>query len=131
MLAPNMRTIVFRLGSKSRADLQDFLHSRLNFEFNDITWLEAGAGNGDRVPVRFFNDVLALRALVLWGLYRWQTRPAARPDAVPATLRVSPIASPHSPRQLIAIRRLPTAAPPAPGEASAERDTNQFEEDDA
>jgi len=113
-----MRTIVFRLGTRSRADLQNFLHSRLNFEFNDIAWLDAGEGTGDRVPVRFFNDVLALRALLLWGLYRWQTRPSARADAVPAELRVSPIASAHTPRQLITIRH---RAPGAPHVLSADR----------
>ena len=106
-----MRTIVFRLGTRSRADLQNFLHSRLNFEFDDIAWLDAGQGTGDRVSVRFFNDVLALRALLLWGLYRWQTHPTAQPATIAAELRVSPIASAHSPRQLINIRHLSTGAP--------------------
>ena len=99
-----MRTIVFRLGTRSRRELQDFLHSRLNFEFNDITWLDAGEGSGDRVPVRFFNKVLALRALLLWGLYRWQTRPSSRPGALTDVLRVTPDGSPHAPRPLMMSR---------------------------
>ena len=89
-----MRTIVFKLGTRSRAELKDFLHSQLNFEFNDIAWLDADGPRRDRVSVRFWNDLHALRALVLWSMHR------RRPQRVVAdTLRPQP--------RLAALSRLP------------------------